>query len=108
MDGYTILNETIGSGGFGTVRRGVNKNKEEVAIKITEILFTMSAINVESYMRESTILGRLSHPNIIKYLDHFRYSNYHRLCIAMEYANGGSLEKEMKNVDPKEVRSIIT
>ena len=26
----------------------------------------------------------------------------------MEYANGGSLEKEMKNVDPKEVRSIIT
>jgi serine/threonine protein kinase len=92
MEGYTITKETIGSGSFGSVRRAVNKQKDEVAIKITSYLHLLSAIEVESYMRESIILGRLSHPNVIKYLDHFRYGNYHNLCIAMEYANGGSLE----------------
>jgi len=26
----------------------------------------------EAYLRESVIMGRLSHPNVVKYLDHFK------------------------------------
>jgi serine/threonine protein kinase len=55
------------------VYKSTNKLGKKVALKIAkEYIRDMIGSLKETYLRESVIMGRLSHPNVIKYLDHFK------------------------------------
>ena len=88
---YTIEN-LLGSGHFGKVYKA-KKGGKTFAIK--------KVVNTErnTAQQEIKILKQVDHDKIIKYYDHFMENKV--LCIVLEYADVGTMEKAVKN---KEVR----
>lgn len=66
---YQIV-EKIGAGGMATVFKGVQQSlKRPVAIKVLNQKFSDHPDLVERFNRESLIIARLTHPNIIHVID---------------------------------------
>ena len=84
---YTIEN-LLGSGHFGEVYKA-KKGGKTFAIK--------KVVNTErnTAHQEIKILKQVDHRNIIKYYDHFMEGKI--LCIVLEYADVGTLEKAVKH-----------
>jgi serine/threonine protein kinase len=88
LDQYTILQEVIGRGGFGVVKKGIRRSSgQEVAVKIVRVS--------NKHVRAATIaececLRALSHPNIIQLYDahESRTGDYY---LFMEMVTGGEL-----------------
>lgn len=45
--------------------------------------------------KEAKIMKKLDHPNIVRFREVYR-TKMHKLCIVMEYADGGDLSSEIK------------
>lgn len=88
--GYEI-GEQIGEGAFGKVF--LCKKIEEPEIMAMKVIH-MSANEEEmkSVMRDAEILKKLSHRNVIKYIDSFTL-NQDIFCIIMEYAKEGNVRE---------------
>lgn len=78
MDDFYRINDAktmkkISSGAYGIVYETTNQLGKKVALKFAKEFITEMLGSVkEAYLRESVIMGRLSHPNVIKYLDQFK------------------------------------
>ena len=81
------IQKLLGSGHFGNVYLA-NKGGKSFAIK--------KVVNTErnTAQQEIKILKQVDHEHIIKYYDHFMENNI--LCIVLEYADVGTLEKAVK------------
>ena len=93
IDRYHIL-EQIGEGGMAIVYKAYDTRLErEVAIKIIrKEAFPPEALDriFKRFEREAKALAKLSHPNIIKYLDYGECESSPYLV--MEYHPGGTLK----------------
>jgi predicted ATPase len=90
---YTLQDE-LGSGGMGTVYRGVDaRNQQTVAIKQLKADVAQPE-NIERFQREGEALRDLNHPNIVKMLDMLEHEGQHYLV--MEYVAGGDLSQLLK------------
>ena len=84
--------KVIGKGSFG----------EAVLVRHNGALVVMKRIQLSQLSKkeqteaenEIRILRRLHHPNIVQYLNSFKDSS--KLCIVMEYADGGDLSAKLK------------
>jgi hypothetical protein len=78
--------QTLGKGAFGFVQLAEDTTaKEKVAIK-----FLARGEKVNKYVERELLIHRiLKHPHVIQFREVFLTSEY--LCIAMEYASGGTL-----------------
>ncbi|KAK2949020.1 putative Calcium/calmodulin-dependent protein kinase type 1 [Blattamonas nauphoetae] len=87
---YELL-ETIGEGQFAKVKKARNKiTGKLVAVKILDKTQIVNNVHeMKSLYSEITILMKLRHPHIIRISDVFELSD--RICIVMEYAEGGEL-----------------
>ena len=83
---YTIVN-LLGSGHFGEVYKA-KKGGKTFAIK--------KVVNTErnTAHQEIKILKQVDNENIIKYYDHYMEGKI--LCIVLEYADWGTLERAVK------------
>ena len=84
------LQEVIGSGYFGNVRKATNKDQkisQHYAIKC--ILKSKVADKLQLLQRELMYLMTVDHPNIIKLYEVFEDSNY--IYLVMELCSGGEL-----------------
>ncbi|CAF3341693.1 unnamed protein product [Rotaria socialis] len=81
--------EQIGAGGFGTVFIGKYREHQEVAIKDIK-----GELSREAFA-EASLLKKLTHPNIIRYIDIVQASK--QTSIIMEFIDGGSLHQYIKN-----------
>ncbi|CAF2096267.1 unnamed protein product [Rotaria magnacalcarata] len=81
--------EQIGAGGFGTVSIGRYREHQEVAIKDIKGELSREAI------AEANLLKKLTHPNIIRYIDIVQASK--QTSIIMEFIDGGSLYQYIRN-----------
>jgi serine/threonine protein kinase len=89
------LGELIAVGGMGTVYRGRDRqNGAFVAIKALASDDAADSERVARFVRESQILARLNHPNIVKMLDVVAESD--QRYIVMEYTPGGSLRERLR------------
>ena len=87
---YQYLDK-IGEGGMATVYRGVqNSLNRPVAIKVLDATLSDNPSVIKRFKRESLIIARLNHPNIIHVIDKGTTSQG-RPVFVMEYVEGINL-----------------
>ncbi|KAL7339601.1 kinase-like domain-containing protein [Rhodotorula toruloides] len=88
------LGECIGRGQFGSVYRALNLNTGQVVAVKRISLEGKSENEVAELSNEVKLLRSLTHPAVVKYEGLVRTEHY--LNIILEFAEGGSLEKTIK------------
>jgi serine/threonine-protein kinase len=92
---YKII-EKVGEGGMATVFRGIQPSlNRSVAIKFLSHKLVEENTIVERFNRESLIIARLSHPNIIHVIDR-GISEEERPYFVMDFVEGTNLAALMK------------
>jgi NIMA (never in mitosis gene a)-related kinase len=95
MDRFVKLKK-VGSGSYGEVVLVREKRtREKLVIKVIDAS-SMTDAEREDTLRETKVLASLDHPNIIRYRESF-FSRDGRLCIAMDYADGGDLHGKIQD-----------
>jgi serine/threonine-protein kinase len=90
IPGYE-LQEEIGGGSMGVVFRAIHSaTAQPVAIKVISPRQSTSEAAMQLFVREASLLGRLSHPHIVQCLD-FGYTTG-QLYMVMEYVPAISYE----------------
>jgi serine/threonine-protein kinase 24/25/MST4 len=103
-----LLSERVGSGAFGSVYRGIRvKDNMECAIKIIDLEETKD--DISSIQKEITALvNAQSCPQLVSYYGSVIYG--HKVWIAMEYVDGGSvldkIKKDRSGMDEKQIAFI--
>ncbi|MBW2109421.1 MAG: serine/threonine protein kinase, partial [Deltaproteobacteria bacterium] len=98
IGGYEII-EKIGSGGMGAVFRGRQVSLDRpVAIKVLSKTLADCREALERFNRESQIIARLNHPNIIHVIDRGVTSRGMPYFV-MEYIEGRDLAQAIKSGD---------
>lgn len=93
------LGDTLGVGTVGTIYHARHKQTgREAAVKILLPSVSEDQLIRARFRREMTILERISHPHIVKYLGGGRDGN--QLFYAMEYVDSGSLKQVLKSSGP--------
>ncbi|MCW1969410.1 MAG: protein kinase [Anaerolineae bacterium] len=84
----------IAQGGMGVVYHARQPSlQRDVAIKLLPTQFTQDAEFLARFERESRVLARLRHPNIVQVFDAGASNEQH--YIVMEYLSGGTLANEL-------------
>ncbi|CAD8169382.1 unnamed protein product [Paramecium octaurelia] len=99
---FIILNE-LGKGSFGVVYK-VKSTYDGLIYVLKKINLThLKPKQQAEALKEAQLLRTLKHPNIISY--YVSFIEQDNLCIVMEYAEGGDLQKLLK--DYKEKRKCL-
>jgi serine/threonine-protein kinase len=94
LPGYQFV-EKIGEGGMATVYRGVQESLQRpVAIKVLGAQMRQQGEVREAFERESLIVARLSHPNIVSVIDR-GVSERGTPYFIMEFVDGVDLSRVM-------------
>lgn len=95
IPGYRIIRK-INQGGMSTVYLAIQISVGRiVALKVMNPTLTSDPAFSERFQREATIVGQLSHPNIVAIYDIGREQDLN--YIAMDYLPGGSVHDKMIN-----------
>lgn len=93
IPGYRIV-KLIGSGGMGDVYLAVQESlQRSVAIKVIRSHLAMDDAAVRRFLKEGTIVAKLTHPSIIKVFDTGIHQG--KLYLAMEHLSGGTLKNRL-------------
>lgn len=88
--------KVLGEGAFGKCYLAECTNTQvKFAIKEIDIR-QMTTAEKDEALKEAKILERLQHPNIIRFHEVYRTKNG-KLCIVMDYADGGDLADKIKS-----------
>ncbi|MGE3630601.1 MAG: serine/threonine-protein kinase PknK [Sandaracinaceae bacterium] len=101
---FTVL-EAVGAGGMGTVYRGTDAHDgATVAIKVVH---GVSDVDYQRFVREATLMSRVSHPALVRYVDH-GVTDDGRGYLAMEWLEGEDLAKRLgkERLEPSEVIAL--
>jgi len=105
-----IIDGKIALGGMAEVYRGRNIHTEEpVAIKIVLPEFSRESTIVALFRKEATVLNRLSHEAIVRYLAFTIEPTLKRPYMVMEFVDGISLLERLqtRKLDADETRTVI-
>jgi len=108
--GHLKLQETIGEGAFGVVRKCISKDEVNV-VKMIKVDISASITEMNEAYEEAKHLIKYKHENVVEYRDVFlhRKANGERainqeapefqdyVCIVMEYCDLGTMEEVVEN-----------
>ncbi len=95
ISGYTIIRE-LGAGGMATVYLARQDRLErEVALKVLKPFTTDIHHFAARFIKESRIVARLQHRQIVTIYDFGSYEGYH--WFSMEHLSGGTLAERIKS-----------
>ena len=90
--------EKIGEGGMATVYRGMQRSlNRPVAIKVLSATLSDNPSVIKRFERESLIIARLNHPNIIHVIDR-GVTSKGRPIFVMEYVEGKNLADAIQSL----------
>ena len=99
IDNY-LLEKCIGTGAFSKVYVTKKEGDSKLyATKQYERDKIEKSLAMKYVKNEVTILQKLNHPNIVKFIDLKKTKNH--FYIMMEYCNGGELSKALENYEKK-------
>ncbi len=106
LDGYRILDE-IGRGAMGTVYKA-ERSGERVALKVLAEGWAREPAMADRFVEEGLLMGRLSHPAIVKVLGAGRDRG--KFYLALEYVEGPSFARaiERRAFTPKETAFLLS
>jgi serine/threonine-protein kinase len=105
LAGYEVLGE-LGRGGMGVVYRARRtRDGVEVAVKTIRPLGLAGSHVVERFLRETSILKELRHPNIVAFHESGQEDGV--LFFVMELAPGIDADKLVREQGPLEVRRAV-
>ncbi len=94
--GDYILTGKIGQGGIAEIYKGRQESlNRDVAIKILASKLTSDPEIVRRFERESMVIAKLNHPNIVHVIDKGKAGN--RYYFVMEYVDGTSLREVIEH-----------
>ena len=100
-----VIEELAGSGGMSSVYRAYDRRTEQyVAVKILQ-LRTQLPQEAARFMRESQLLSELSHPDIVRYIDHGQTESGLPYLV-MEWLQGEDLSVRLRR-GPLTIRQSI-
>ena len=103
--GDYVITGKIGQGGIAEIFKGRQESlNRDVAIKILAADLTNDPDIVRRFERESMVIARLNHPNIVHVIDRGKAGN--RYYFVMEYVDGTSL-REVINSDRVELKTKL-
>jgi serine/threonine-protein kinase len=108
IGGYEVI-EKLGEGGMGAVYKGRQVSLDRpVAIKVLSEKLADHNEVLERFKRESLIIARLNHPNIIHVIDR-GFTPSGRLYFVMEYIEGTDLARVIRegNFGPNQKLDVI-
>ena len=88
--------QTLGVGSFGTAYLVECQNEKVLAVIKQIDIMNMSEEERKETLREAKILEVLNHPNIIRFREVYK-TKKGKLCIVMDYADGGDLQLKIKD-----------
>jgi len=97
--GDYVLSGKIGQGGIAVIYKARQESlNRDVAIKILSSKLTVDPEIVRRFERESMVIAKLNHPNIVHIIDRGKAGN--RYYFVMEYVEGTSLREviERRNI----------
>ncbi len=97
------IGEEIGRGAMGVVHRA-DMNGQAVAVKILHPHLNADLTAVGRFVREHQVLGRISHPNVVKVVD--LIIDDPRIGIVMEYLDATDLSKLMAGERLEPTRAV--
>ena len=108
---YKILNK-LGKGAMGTTYAAEDVNTgKKVALKVISLQNQTDAKSLELLEREVTVLKKLNHPNIPKYIDYFQLEDDNKLYLVQELVPGKNLNQQVEEglrLTEKEVKDIAS
>ena len=105
MQKYTRIRK-IGRGTRGECSLVLNAEDQQLYVAKEVHLDSLSEVERMAALNEVDLMSTLDHPNIIKYVESFvqkKCGTPTKLCIVMEYAEGGDLGKCAKAADGEEL-----
>jgi serine/threonine protein kinase len=93
MDKYTKV-KVLGKGSFGSATLVKRKTDGQLFVVKEVNISRMGTKEREEARNEVKILSKLSHPNIVRFVEHIERKGV--LFIIMEYADGGDLHQKIK------------
>ncbi|MGK7883035.1 MAG: ankyrin repeat domain-containing protein [Crocosphaera sp.] len=106
---YKILNK-LGKGGMGTTYAAEDVNTgKKVALKVISLQNQTDANSLKLLEREVTVLKKLNHPNIPKYIDYFQLEDDNKLYLVQDLVPGKNLNQQVEEglrLTEKEVKDI--
>jgi eukaryotic-like serine/threonine-protein kinase len=105
LGNYELV-EKLGSGGMGSVYRGVHKALQQPrAVKLLRPDLANDPDVVKRFQREATISAGLRHPNIVLIYDVGQQDDYH--FIVMDLLEGGTLRDVIRSSAPMSVEKAV-
>jgi NIMA (never in mitosis gene a)-related kinase len=85
----------LGQGNFGVAYLVQCKHQKTEAVMKRVDIAMMSEDEKKNCVKEAKILEKMNHPNIIRFREVFKTKSG-KLCIVMDYADGGDLANRIK------------
>lgn len=100
MDSKYKRIRVIGTGAFGKAYLVKNTEADSLCVVKQMETASMDAKERDDAVKEAIVLKKMQHPNIIMFQEIFM-TRKGKLCIVMEYADGGDLSSALKNQEGK-------
>jgi len=89
----------LGKGGFGAAILVQSREDRRKQLVIKEVkISSLSKKEVDDAKREAAFLKELKHQNIVSYVESFVDKSAGKLCIVMDFADGGDLHQLLERV----------
>ncbi len=100
------IERTLGEGGMGVVYLARREaDQATVALKVIKPVVAAREVVLSRFLREASILRKLDHPNIVRFLD-IGFADG-RLYFAMEYVKGTSVADTLKKRGPLSIPTAV-